>query len=168
MLVEQSPALHQVLTTLDGIIGALYTVCLHGRYGQTVGKRATRVKLLDFRTEEPASWQQVWLREAIPLLLLGCLLPFQLATWLLRIPAVESAAISPSLGETLLGLIPLLWFLLELLTLLFNAKRRALQDLIAGTVVVRTHIADPIDEPREPEIKLRASLYIGGVRQGPR
>ena len=33
-----------------------------------------------------------------------------------------------------------IWFVLEIITMLLNKKRRALHDLIAGTVVVRTSI----------------------------
>ena len=33
-----------------------------------------------------------------------------------------------------------IWFMLEIITMLLNEKRRALHDLIAGTVVVRTQI----------------------------
>ena len=40
------------------------------------------------------------------------------------------------------------WFVLEIITMLLNKKRRALHDLIAGTVVVRTSIAE--DHPAAP------------------
>ena len=40
----------------------------------------------------------------------------------------------------LLAIVPGLWFLAEVVTMLTNEKRRALHDYIAGTVVVRTNI----------------------------
>lgn len=43
----------------------------------------------------------------------------------------------------MLGALPcLIWYFLELVTMLTNRKRRALHDFIAGTVVVRTHLRE--------------------------
>jgi hypothetical protein len=39
--------------------------------------------------------------------------------------------------------LPLLWFLVEIVTMLTNGKRRALHDFIAGTVVIRTNATEP-------------------------
>jgi hypothetical protein len=59
-----------------------------------------------------------------------------------RIPQTQIAS-----GEALahgpflwLAVLPGLWFLAEVTTMFANDKRRALHDLIAGTVVVRTNI----------------------------
>lgn len=40
----------------------------------------------------------------------------------------------------LLTALPGLWFIAEVLTMLTNDKRRALHDVIAGTVVIRTNV----------------------------
>ncbi|MCA9786465.1 MAG: hypothetical protein KC488_07925, partial [Candidatus Cloacimonetes bacterium] len=36
----------------------------------------------------------------------------------------------------------MIWWILEILTMFSNPKRRALHDYIAGTVVIRMHIRD--------------------------
>lgn len=50
-------------------------------------------------------------------------------------------------GFWLLTVLPGLWFVAEVLTMLTNEKRRALHDFIAGTVVVRTNTEDRIAKP---------------------
>jgi uncharacterized RDD family membrane protein YckC len=131
------------LVSVQSLAWGLYTVIMHGRYGQTVGKMVTKVRVVDFRTEQSISWRQAWLREAIPMVVSLGLLGFEASLILTgRLTSSEIAR-----GEDLathkqfwfLVAIPGLWFLAEILTMLANEKRRALHDLIAGTVVVRTH-----------------------------
>lgn len=51
-------------------------------------------------------------------------------------------ALAASTAFWLLALIPLVWFVAEVLTMLTNERRRALHDFIAGTVVIRTNVDD--------------------------
>jgi uncharacterized RDD family membrane protein YckC len=117
---------------------------MHARFGQTIGKMVTKVRVINFRTEGKISWAQAWLRDGIPLFLSLGLVGYEVYELL-------SGRITPSAlekGETfnvngvywLLTGIPGLWFIAEVLTMLTNRKRRALHDFIAGTVVVRTNI----------------------------
>jgi uncharacterized RDD family membrane protein YckC len=119
-------------------------VALHARYGQTIGKMATKVRVVNFRTEGKISWARAWLREGIPLLLSLGFVGYE-------VYAILTGRITPSALENgqaynengslwWLSVIPSLWFLAEVLTMLTNRKRRALHDFIAGTVVVRTNI----------------------------
>lgn len=50
----------------------------------------------------------------------------------------------------------MVWSILEFITMLFNSKRRAVHDFIAGTVVVR----QPIDERNRNYLKIRWALII--------
>ena len=129
----------------------LYTVVIHALYGQTVGKITTKVRVVDYRTEGSISWRQAWLREGIPLAIsLGILgwQVYQLLTGSIDPKTLTSGNTSGMGGSFwLLEALPVLWFVAEVLSMLTNEKRRALHDLIAGTVVVRTNIEEPIGEP---------------------
>ncbi|MDH5669684.1 MAG: RDD family protein [Nitrospira sp.] len=118
-----------------------YSAQMHARYGQTVGKMATKVRVVDFRTEGSISLWQAWLREGIPLIVSLGLLAYEIV-------GIMSGEIEPKAimngqafenikASWLLMALPGFWFLAELLTMLTNDKRRAIHDFIAGTVVVR-------------------------------
>ena len=123
----------------------VYTIFMHGRYGQTVGKMVTKVRIVDFKTEQPITWRQALLREGIPSVLSLLMVVYALY-FLLRgqkLPAnisdegyIKFETFSP------VFVLPLLWFLAEVLTMLTNEKCRALHDLIAGTVVIRTNTVE--------------------------
>jgi uncharacterized RDD family membrane protein YckC len=112
-----------------------YSIALHARFGQTIGKMVAGVRVLDV-SEAKLSLKQAFLRDIIPLVLTLVSLPVEL-------PKVLSGA-NPALPEyTDPGLwlqlwVPLGWFLAEVVTMVTNSKRRALHDFIAGSVVVRT------------------------------
>lgn len=112
-----------------------YSILLHGTSGQTIGKRAMNIRVLDVH-EGPASMKQAILRDSV-------WLGFITIGYFLELPGVlrgedpmdpEKEA---SLGNLILGSGMLIWTFLEFFTMLFNRKRRAIHDFIAGTVVVR-------------------------------
>jgi len=118
---------------------------MHGKYGQTFGKWACKVKIVTFKNEKNINFRIAILRDSIPIALFVLVLiaEFYLIivgkltlTELYR-PTPESIKI-----QFYLYLIPMLWLVAELVTMLTNKKRRALHDYIAGTVVVRTNITD--------------------------
>lgn len=114
----------------------LYSVLLHARFGQTVGKRLLRVKVLDVCEQRIPTLRQALLRD-IGLVALNTASLAYLVYLVLAgtyAPGVEYANL---LGQVLIWT-GLGWFVLELLTMLTNERRRALHDYIAGTVVVRT------------------------------
>ncbi len=111
----------------------VYEVVMHGLYGQTFGKRAMRVKVLDV-SESPISWQQALRRNIVGL-------TFALAWCVYQVPQIladgspKSGAMLPWFGQMLIyG--SLLWSISEFVTMLMNPKRRAIHDFIAGTVVL--------------------------------
>jgi uncharacterized RDD family membrane protein YckC len=120
-----------------------YTVLLHTRYGQTVGKMVTKVRVVDFRTEGKISSWQAWLREGIPLLLSVGGIVYEISLILngqLTSEAIAGRELFDNKWFWLANSVPALWFFAEVVTMLTNRKRRALHDFIAGTVVVRTNI----------------------------
>jgi len=140
-----------LLVVLENVGWLFYTVVMHALHGQTVGKMVTKVQVVDFRTERSISWRQAWLREGIPIFLSLGILGYE-------VHSILTGRVSPSSlanGEELIGskafwllsALPALWFLAEVVTMLTNEKRRALHDLIAGTVVVRTNIEEGSAQP---------------------
>jgi len=140
-----------LLLIVESLAWLIYTVVMHARYGQTVGKMVTKVRVVDVRTEGSISWRQAWLREGIPMVLSLGFLGWEVSlilTGSLSPGAVASGeALTASRGFWLLTALPGLWFVAEVLTMLTNQKRRALHDFIAGTVVVRTNTESSIAQP---------------------
>lgn len=116
-----------------------YTVILFLKYGQTYGMKVCKLKVVDFRTEGPISLRQACLRQCIPVgINIACLIYAGDTA-----ATIDAGTIDHSF---LIMLIPSLWFLADLITLVSNRKNRALHDLIAGTVVVRTHLVSSLTQ----------------------
>jgi uncharacterized RDD family membrane protein YckC len=133
---------HLVLTPLFWA----YTLYFHARFGQTPGKMLLKVIIL--RTDgRRIGWRESWLRSCVDLLfalisLVGTLLALQ------QISAAEYATLDwTSQSTRIASLAPswaraaetaaVVWMFSEFVVLLFNRRRRAIHDYIAGTVVVR-------------------------------
>jgi uncharacterized RDD family membrane protein YckC len=108
----------------------LYTILLQGFTGQTIGKMFMGIKIFDKGELVKISFMQAVLRDIVPLGL-------TFALYLLFSPLVLSDG-SESVTLSALSLLYILaiWSIVEIISLLFNKKRRALHDFIAGTVVL--------------------------------
>lgn len=138
---ELPPAVFMAISIAGNLIWLLYTVIMHAKYGQTYGKMACKVRVIDFKTEGPISYRQAFLREGIPI-------AFCLGLVFYEIYAIFSGALSQESMQvpvSLLSTLQQLWFVAEVITMLTNEKRRALHDFIAGTVVVRTNIGELLE-----------------------
>ena len=137
-------ALHYFVTRLLFLIYQIYFL---GTYGQTPGKMALGVVVLDVSERRHVSYRQALLRNAAPLAVTLVLLPYQLfqiltGRFYLLQPGGRPDKISWILSFVLMG-----WFLLEIVTMTFNSKRRALHDFIAGSVVVKASAVPQGDSP---------------------
>jgi len=130
----------------------MYSILLHGFFGQTLGKRFTGVKVLDLSGSK-LTMRQAFMRDCVYLVFLAY-------GMLIDLPSVASG-VNPYNPETFrfsdLGIAHFLsmyasviWFALELISMLSNPRRRALHDFIAGSVVVRL-------ENVEQEIRLTSA-----------
>lgn len=120
-------------------VGWVYSVTLHARYGQTVGKRLMHVKVLDVSEQRIPSLSQALLRDSGGILLnVGALIYFIYLVLAHRY--VHGARRADGLPGQILDFASLGWFLLEVFTMLANHKRRAFHDLIAKTVVVNLEV----------------------------
>ena len=119
---------------VNALSPVVYAILMHGRFGQTLGKMATHVKVLDV-SEAPLTVWQATKRDSVFLgfILVGIFIDGQ------RILSGINLKSASGLGllEGVVGVGGIGWFLAEVTTMLFNAKRRAVHDSIAGSVVVK-------------------------------
>ncbi len=125
---------------------AAYHIYCHGRFGQTIGKRVMGIRVVRL-DGGPIGWREAWIRSSVDLVFasLWAVSSFIAITtitdadyygidWKQRPHAL--VALQPSwLRWTRPA--STIWVWSEIIVMLFNAKRRALHDFIAGTVVIR-------------------------------
>jgi len=113
---------------------SIYSVCMHAARGQTLGKWLMDVRVIRC-DESPLGLRHALVRDSVPIVLT--------AVWAVgNVPRVltgEAPQGYASLGGvgSLVSVFDQAWLYLEIITMFFNAKRRALHDLMANSVVVR-------------------------------
>ncbi len=122
-------------SAISSSAGWIYSVWLHARYGQTLGKMAMRVKVLDISEVRIPTLQQAFLRDIGRIVLDA--FSFGYSAYLVLTSQYSEVAVIRSLPGRILGVAGLSWFGIEVVTMLMSKKRRALHDFIARTVVVR-------------------------------
>jgi uncharacterized RDD family membrane protein YckC len=100
---------------------------MHTLRGQTVGKLLFRIVVRDV-TLQKVRLSNAVKRDLVPVVVTAVMLIAQYT--------VENPLLVDQLGGVLNSFF-LLWMILELLTMFFSERRRALHDVIGGTVVVR-------------------------------
>ena len=106
-----------------------YSVFMHGRFGQTLGKFFCGVRVVKLNGSR-ITYEQAIRREIVPCLLLP--------VWVWTFGYLAIYREYPSSGMFRWAQqICMYWGVLELITMLFNEQRRAIHDFIAKTVVVR-------------------------------
>ena len=110
---------------------------MHAKYGQTIGKMITRVKVLDVSEERHLTIQQACMREFMLILYI----PFSIYIYvqIAFYGQSEEITLQESPWFFYFGVVLLAWAFLEIVSMLFNKKRRAVHDFIAGSVVVKTN-----------------------------
>jgi uncharacterized RDD family membrane protein YckC len=134
-----------VLVVPAGMVYFGYVVYCHGRFGQTVGKHVMGIRVLTVAGER-IGWRGAWARSAVDLAftVLG-----MVASFIALSAAVDAAYAGLSWPDRMTYLTTLtphwfnwagfaatVWTWSEVIVMLFNERRRALHDFIAGTVVV--------------------------------
>jgi len=107
-----------------------YSIILHGSSGQTLGKMVMNVKIFDKDEKKIISYKQALLRDIIPL---SIIMLVQILSFFSNIVGMSFITYI----STVLMFLLLSWSLLEIVTMLFDSKKRALHDYIAGTVVLK-------------------------------
>ena len=120
---------------IDAIQFAVYSVALHALYGKTLGKMALSVQVVDYISEGKLTFKQAFLRDCVPIIMIILLV---VGSIFIQISQLQVAPQWLVYSMTAFSISYFIWHLLEIITMVFNSKNRALHDFIAGTVVVRT------------------------------
>jgi uncharacterized RDD family membrane protein YckC len=111
----------------------VYTIWMHGKYGQTLGKMATGVILLNANETRTINYEEAFWREAPVLIMLVFFVILEVYYSLVPVGHSNTSL----MFYDILKYTQMIWFLAEMLTMLLNDKRRALHDYIANTVAVQ-------------------------------
>lgn len=114
-------------------IPPVYSVILHHRYGQTIGKWVANVKVLDVSETRTLTLRQALYRDSF--FSLAATIGFAYYGFLFMRTDDRQAVLSDysDFSDN-----PVFWWtLIELVTMLTNDKRRAVHDFLAKSVVVR-------------------------------
>jgi uncharacterized RDD family membrane protein YckC len=120
------------------LVGITYSVFFHYRSGQTPGKMAFKLKVMNLDEINKITLKQAILRDIFSVIFHGAYLTF--SAWQL-ISGYEASGWENMYYFLFISGISLFWVLVELLSMLTNDKRRAIHDFIARTVVIRTDIS---------------------------
>lgn len=134
---------------------SVYSVLMHAKYGQTLGKMVAKVKVLDYGESEVPGLKRALLRDSIYIAMMVCSEVWFLV--LLFRDGFEAAYLNSNV-TLLIGGVSIVWFVLEIVTMLTNRRRRALHDFIGGTVVVRVPYLQQSTQGVAPNRSLTATL----------
>ena len=131
-------------TVLVSVAFIGYRVYCHAIWGQTVGKRVVKLRVVRL-SGEAIGWRESLLRSSVEMLFTVLTLSAQLIA-LAAIPAAEFAMLdmvqqnsnlqvyTPAWSSHVMTLSGI-WYIASLIALFVNDQRRTLHDFIAGTVV---------------------------------
>jgi uncharacterized RDD family membrane protein YckC len=117
-------------------ISVAYYVLFHARRGQTPGKMLTRVRVMDLGEARTPTLREATLRSTPEIVM-------DLVFLALMLPSIATGSQDTGAGEEFypfwmgFAIVAIVWWSAEIIAALVTAKRRALHDFIAGTVVVR-------------------------------
>lgn len=137
-IVGFSPLTSFIGNVLIAVFSALYNILLHGFYGQTLGKKVMKVKVVD-SSENDINLGQAALRYVPNLIPLFILVGFGHPQFL----AGNVGKLELYLGSILVTASQIfmpLWTIADIIVCFSSSKHRALHDFIAGTVVIKTDI----------------------------
>lgn len=112
-----------------------YRTFMHARFGQTVGKMVTRVKILDASESRVPSFWQCLVRDT-PEYVVSTLTAYH-AVELFRLGTYQPDQPDRSTFAQTVDLCYITWWFAEAMVLSANYRRRSLHDWLAGTVVIK-------------------------------
>ena len=121
-------------TIFTTFLPLVYSIFAHYKYGQTIGKWVAGIEVLDISETKKLTLLQSIFRDSVYLaieivgLLFFAFLLFQIGTTEYILNDYKNFANQPIFW----------WTIIELVSMLTNAKRRAVHDFLAKSVVIRT------------------------------
>jgi uncharacterized RDD family membrane protein YckC len=125
--------------TVMSFITIFYTVFLHYKYGQTFGKMATNIKVVDLSESKEITMRQAILRSITYIAIeLSRLTYFTFLIFVSDNTMFDNIESIDHFGQ----IVAISVVLFEIVILFSNEKRMALHDYIAKTVVVKLHFEE--------------------------
>ena len=141
-----------IITIPSTALFALYHVIFNARFGGTLGKLLVGIRIT--RPDgSPIAWSHAWWRSSVDLAFAFLFLcgnvwalsqidpmTYSGLDWMMRAENLQQ------LHPAWFGLVFILqqvWVWSELIVLLFNKRKRAIHDFIAGTVVIKKEFSEP-------------------------
>ena len=162
ILFQLSPGVAIVSVVVFGALPFVYHVLFHARWGQTLGKMATKVRVIA-TNGEPIGLKRALLRSLVDIVLwlafassMAVTLaswgstPWRLLGWADRFRLINDR--NPF--YTTYEWASQAWMWSEVVVLLLNRRRRALHDFIAGTVVVKVERSEERSQPLPPPVPM--------------
>jgi uncharacterized RDD family membrane protein YckC len=113
------------------ICWTLYCVIGVGKYGQTIGKKQMKIKVLSLNEKKLIGYKRAFLREAVWFFVsIGGIV------WLYFTTSDTAPFRDELIGKNNMFIISSIWLTVELVTMFFNTKRRAVHDFMGGSVVI--------------------------------
>jgi uncharacterized RDD family membrane protein YckC len=111
----------------------LYVVICHGKFGQTIGKKLMGIKIFALNEKDLIGYKNAFLRESVWFFaVIAGIVYFLISTSNNAVIDEESKSYYDEFVSITSGI----WLILELITMFFNQKRRALHDFLAGSIVI--------------------------------
>lgn len=143
--IDASHTLVSALDILSIFVNLTYTVLMHWKYGQTVGKMVMKLKVVDV-LDGPITFRQALLRD-FPYIVAS--LFWSIVVFCLDLSSNGLVFDIARVIEFYSYVLLIMLLVIDVLVSLKHPKRRALHDLIAGTVVVRLDVPEtPTDETK--------------------
>ncbi len=119
-------------TVFNAALYYFYSIFFHYKFGRTIGKWVTGIKVLDISEAKLLSFKQAFLRDSLYLVLqiIGLLY------FLYKVASTGDLDIIIMDYRNFIDYSFLAWMVLELVSMLTNEKRRAIHDWLAGSVVI--------------------------------
>ncbi|MHC4260497.1 MAG: RDD family protein [Planctomycetota bacterium] len=143
-----------LITIPSSILFAMYSVYFNARFGGTPGKLAVGIRIAKPNGMR-IGWPEAWKRSAVDLVFAFLVLVFQVWAllhvdpehysslgWIERTDLLHEHQPSWFNSVTILQQV---WIWSEVVVLLFNKRKRAIHDFIAGTVVIKKEFAEQDD-----------------------
>jgi uncharacterized RDD family membrane protein YckC len=131
LFVSPMPLVNTFSSIAVGLVSVGYYILMHNYYGQTLGKMAVKVKVLDI-SETPINFGQAVVRSLPQIIPVMYSISFSTAG-----DSIDTVARSSS--QIIYGSL-VVFYIADVVVCLVSEKRRALHDFIAGTIVVRTDV----------------------------
>jgi uncharacterized RDD family membrane protein YckC len=121
--------------SIFSVLNSAYFIFLHGKYGQTLGKRITGIQVLDKDEILFIGIKRAIIRES-PGIITYMIVFIHLIVSLLLTHQINLTKAKEESND-FISTSSFVWIFVELITMLLNHKRRALHDYLAGSIVIR-------------------------------